>query len=165
MALAIQARPLAMVAGLVVVGVVLGLFFLEKGVTLEGQILKVRTLAVEEKNTIVVVDFRFVNPSDKNPFWVRSVEVILDDKSGKPVTGTTVAESDARRLFEYYPTLGQKFNDSLILRDKIAPGTTADRMIAASFDLPETDVQARQNLTLRITDVDGPVAEIREKAK
>jgi len=158
-------RPVALVAGLVVVGVILGLFFLEKGVTLQGEILKVRTLPLEGTNTVMVVDFRFVNPSKKSAFWVRSVEVILEDKNGNPITGTTVAEADARRLFQYYPILGQKFNDSLILRDKIPPGSTADRMIAASFDLSEADMQARKNLTLRITDVDGPVAEIHEKAK
>ena len=86
----------------------------------------------------------------------------IEDKDGKALEGQPVSELDARRLFEYYPQLGQKFNESLMMRDKIMGQQSMDRMIATRFEVPEATVESRKKLTIRIVDVDGPVAELRE---
>src|ERR1044071_4537361 len=104
-------------------------------VELKGSVLKVRTASLDENSSVAVIDFRFVNPSNV-PFVVRSVDVKMEGKDGNSVEGMPVSEVDAKRLFQYYPLLGQKYNDSLLMRDKIPARQAEDRMIAVRFDMP-----------------------------
>lgn len=139
------------------------MFYIQRGahIELKGSVLKVRTQAMDASSSVAVIDFRFVNPSNY-PFVVQEVNISLVDKDGKTVEGTTVSELDARRLFQYYPVLGQKYNDSLLMRDKIPGRASMDRMIVARFEIPEAAVQSRKDLKIKITDVDGPEAELVE---
>lgn len=139
------------------------IFYIQRGahMRLEGAVQKVRTLAIDENSSVAVVDFRLTNAADY-PWVVRSVEGSLTDAQGYSVQGTTIADADATRLFEYFPLLGQKFNDSLVARTKIAPHQTLDRMIALKFDIPEAQLQSRKQLRIRIEEVDGAVSEITE---
>jgi len=132
-------------------------------IELKGSILKVRTLASDPASTVVFADFRFVNPADY-PFVVRKVELFLEDGAGQTLEGMGVSDVDAKRLFEYYPTLGQKYNPSLIMNARIAPHASLDRMIAAQFRISEEKVQARKSLRIRVEDVDGAVSEMVETA-
>ncbi len=143
---------------LIAVAVIL---FLQRGahVELKGAILKVRTMGMNDDSSLAVVDFRFVNPSDY-PFVVRSVDVSATGADGQNYTSTAVPEVDAKRIFEYYPILGQKFNASLIPRDRIPARQSEDRMIVARFEVPVAKLDARTNLKIRIEDVDGPVSEL-----
>jgi len=86
----------------------------------------------------------------------------MESRDGKTVEGMNVAEVDARRVFSYYGSLGQKYNDTLVIKEKIAPKQTLDRMLAARFDLPESQINQRARLRLRVEDVDGVVSEISE---
>jgi len=150
--------------GLVVVALVLvWILYMQRGahMELEGSIQKVRTLALDENSTAVVIDFRLRNPSDY-PFVVRQTEVTLIDPSGKEQKGQDVAEVDAKLLFQYYPVLGQKYNDSLLAHTRINAGKSHDAMLAVRFEIPETLVQQRRSLKVRVEDVDGPVAELTE---
>jgi len=160
----IPVNPVALVVGLLVVAAgVGGVLYMQRGahIDLKGSVLKVRTQAMDEKSSVAIIDFRFVNPADY-PFVVKEVIVSIEDKDGKTWEGQPVSELDARRLFEYYPQLGQKFNESLMMRDKIMGRQSMDRMIATRFEVPEATVESRKKLTIRIVDVDGPVAELRE---
>jgi len=161
----IPVNPVALVGGLLVVAAGIGgVFYMQRGahVELKGGVLKVRTQAMDEKSSVAVIDFRFVNPSNY-PFVVKEVTVSIVDKDGKTLEGQPVSELDARRLFQYYPQLGQKYNDSLMMRDKIMGRQSMDRMIATRFEEPEATLEGRRKLTVRIVDVDGPVAELQEK--
>lgn len=133
-------------------------------IELKGSILKVRTLASDPESTVVFADFRFVNPADY-PFVVRKVELFLEDGAGQTLEGMGVSDVDAKRLFEYYPTLGQKYNPSLVMNARIAPHASLDRMIAAQFRISEEKVQARKSLRIRVEDVDGAVSEMVETTK
>ena len=151
--------------GLVVVLIGVGaVFYMQRGahVELKGSMLKIRMAAMDENSSIVVIDFRFANPADY-PFVVRTVEVTMDDKQGKQYLGQPVSETDAKRVFEFYPLLGQKYNDTLIMHDKIGPHVSQDRMIAARFECPVARLDARKSFRIRIEDVDGPVSELVEK--
>lgn len=156
------AVPFGVGLGVILLAVV-GVLWMQRGahVELKGSILKVRTLALDDNSSIAVVDFRFANPADY-PFVVKSCTVLVDDASGKPVEGASVPEIDLRRVFEYYPILGQKFNDTLVMKDKVAAHQSQDRMIAARFEVPVAAIDGRKKLTVRIEDVDGPVSEIVE---
>lgn len=129
---------------------------------LTGEILKVRTAALDENSSVAVVDFRFANPSD-GMFQVHNVSLLMEDQDGKMYDGIVSSELDAKRLFEGLPLLGQKFNDTLIMRDKVPARSTADRMVAVRYDAPESRLQARKRFVLRIREVDGTVSEISEK--
>jgi hypothetical protein len=157
--------PLAFGIGLAVVVVaVAGILFVQRGsrIRLEGSVLKVRTAPLDEKSSVAVIDFRFANPADYR-FVVRTVSVILEDKSGNEFTGAVISEADAKRLFEALPLLGEKYNESLLMRDTVPPQASQDRMIAARFEAPESTLEARRRFLVRIEDVDGPVAEISER--
>jgi hypothetical protein len=152
-------------AGIGVVAVaVTGVFFMQRGAHLEiqGTILKVRTLSADENSSVALIDFRCTNAADY-PWVVRSVEVSLTDAKGELLEGTTVSDADATRLFEYFPLMGQKFNDSLVARTRIPPRHTIDRMIAARFEISEKALRARRSLRIRVEDVDGAVSEIVER--
>jgi hypothetical protein len=144
--------------GLVLLGLAAsGVLWVNKDahVVLEGAIQKVRTLALDDSASFLVLDFRVTNPSGY-PFVVREVQVIVDG-----VEGSVVADSDARRLFDYYKAIGPKYNDSLKARDKVAAKQTVDRMVSARFEFPEAKLKDRKALTLRIEEVDGLVSELK----
>ena len=153
-----------LVGVVVVVAAAFGILYMQRGAHIEltGSILKIRTAPMDDNSAVAVIDFRFANPADY-AFVVRKVEVLLEDAQGNRYQSTVVSEVDARRLFQYYPLLGQKYNDSLLTRDKIAPRSTEDRMIAARFEMPEAKIEARKRFIVRIEDVDGPISEIAEK--
>jgi hypothetical protein len=148
----------------VVAAAVAWIFYLQRGAHMElkGSILKVRTLATDENSSVAIVDFRVTNVADY--VWlVRSVDVSVTDGQGRVEEGSTIADVDAARLFEYYPLLGQKYNSSLTPRTKIQPHETMDRMIGVRFEIPEGELEARKNLTIRVVEVDGGVSEIQER--
>jgi len=143
--------------------VVVWVLYMQRNAHIEpqGKILKVRTQAMDENSAVAVVDFRIVNTSDY-PIWVREVVVSLQGPDGNTYDGAVVSETDAKTLFRYYPLLGQKYNDSLIVRDRIHPHQTVDKMIAARFEMPQGQLDARKKLTVHIEDVDGPSGDLVE---
>jgi hypothetical protein len=125
---------------------------------LQGKILKVRTGALGEGNSIAVMDFRVENPSDK-PFVVRVVDIALEQRNGEMLDGVTVSKADLKQLFQYNRFLGDQYNDGLGLQDTIAPHTMVDRMVAARFEVSNDDLEKAKAVHLSIQDVDGPLWE------
>jgi hypothetical protein len=131
-------------------------------IDLPGKVLKVRTAPLDEASAVAVLDFRVSNPADY-PFVIRKVTVVMEDNAGNESEGQTVSEVDARQLFQVIPLLGQKFNDTLLMRDSIPPHNSWDRMVAARFEVPESTLEARKRLVVRIEEVDGKVFDLPEK--
>ena len=125
---------------------------------LQGQIMKVRTGALDERNSIAAMDFRVENPSDK-PFVVRVVEISLEKSNGEMLEGVTVSKPDLKQLFQYNRFLGNQYNDGLGLQDTIAPHTTVDRMVAAHFEVGNDVLEKAKAVHVSIQDVDGPLWE------
>ena len=151
--------------GIVVVAIaVAAIFYSHRGAHLDlpGKILKVRTAPLDEKSSAVVIDFRVTDPSDV-PFMVREVTVVLEDQSGKQIDGATSSAADTDRLMAGIPLLGEKYNPNLIVRDKVAPHSSLDRMVAARFEVSDSDLQKRKRFLLRVEEVDGVVVEYSEK--
>jgi hypothetical protein len=113
---------------------VTGVLYMQRGSRLElpGKVLKVRTAPLDENSSVAVIDFRVTNSSDV-PFMVRSVSVEMEDNQGKSYQGSVAADMDVKPLFEGVPLLGQKYNDTLLMRQSIPPHTSTDRMVAARF--------------------------------
>ena len=151
--------------GIAVIAIAVGaVVYMQRGarVGLTGSVLKVRTEALDENSSVAVIDFRFVNPSDY-PFVVRTVTVVLEENNGAQYNGQTISEVDAKRLFDGLPLLGSKYNETLVMGNKIPPKGSEDRMVAARFEAPVARLEARKRLLVRIEDVDGPVTELSEK--
>lgn len=151
--------------GLVCIAIAVGaIFYMQRGahVDVHGKFLKLRTAPLDDNNSLVVVDFRLENPSDYG-YKVRTVTVVLEDPSGNPTEGQTASDSSAKQAIEGIPTLGTKYNDSLIMNDTVPPKGKLDRMIAASFTMPEAKLQSRKRFVVKIEEVDGKISEISEK--
>lgn len=154
-----------LVAGLAVVAVAVTLTMVgtqSAHLVLTGNILKVRTLALSDKATVVILDFRVTNPSGV-PFKVRDVNLKLEPASGDAVDGATLSRSDVDAVFQYEKLVGAKYNDVLALQDTIPAGKTVDRMSAARFEVPERAVMSRKGIVLHLEDVDGPTSDLTEK--
>jgi hypothetical protein len=150
---------------LVAIGVAV-VFHVQRGahIELKGSVLKVRILPIDNTSAIAIIDFRFVNPADY-PFVVRRVNASMEDPAGRVIEGFVISETDATRLFQYYPVLGQKFNESLLIRTKVAPRQAMDRMIGVRFEMADKELEGRKRLAIRIEDVDGAVSEVVEEPK
>ena len=145
--------------GIVVVAIaVSGVVYMQRGahIELSGSILKVRTAPLDDNSSAVVLDFRVTNASDYT-FQVRTVTVILETPSGAQTEGFTASEMDAQRLMAGLPLLGDKYNPSLMVRERVPPRTTLDRMIAARFEMPDAQLHARKRFLIKIEEVDGVI--------
>jgi hypothetical protein len=137
--------------------------FMQRGarVGLTGKVLKVRTAPSGDNGAIVVLDFRYTNPSSY-VFMVRTVTVLVEEKDGKSYEGSTISEVDAKAMFVNLPLLGPKFNDTLLMGEKIPAHGSQDRMVAALFPAPESRLAGRKRFLIRIEEVDGQTTEISE---
>ncbi len=148
--------------GLAVVGIGLyALVYSTKGshVDLKGEILKVRVLALNDKASLVMLDFRATNPSDLR-FVIKTVQIIIDPPQGDPVEGAIISKADVDNVFKYQKLLGPKYNDVVSIKDTIKAHQTADRMAGARFELPEAEIDKRKAIRLRIEELDGVIVEI-----
>jgi hypothetical protein len=125
---------------------------------LNGKVLKVRTGALSDNDSIAVMDLRMENPSNL-AFVVRQVEVTLEKRDGSMVDGLVVAKGDLNQLFQYNRFLGDQYNDSLTIKDQITPHATVDRMLAVRFEVKNQDLEAAKALHVSIQDMDGPLFE------
>src|SRR5579872_1285812 len=125
---------------------------------LKGKILKIRTGALSDQDSIAVLDFRVENPSNV-PFVVRQVEVTLEKKDGSTAEGVNVAKGDLKQLFQYNRFLGDQYDDGLTIKDAVPPHQTVDRMVAARFDVTNKDLEVSKAIHLSIQDLDGPLFE------
>ena len=141
-----------------------GIFVMQRGdrIELPGKILKVRTAELDKDSSIAVIDFRITNPSDVQ-FEVRTVTVEMEDNQGKSYLGQSVSELDSKALFDGLPVLGQKFNTTLLMRERLGSHGSADRMIAARFPAPLVMIDGRKRFVVRIEEVDGKSFEYSER--
>ena len=164
-----------MVIGLAVIALLVGgIFYMQRGdrIDLPGKVLKVRTAVLDDgkgdrgethpATSVAVIDFRVTNPSDVI-FEVRTVTVRAQDASGKVVTGQISSDTDAAAMMKALPLLGEKFNKTLTVRERIGAHASQDRMAAVRFEMPLDQLDARKNLTVRIEEVDGKTFEYSER--
>ena len=133
-------------------------------VELSGEILKVRTHQIDPEHTIVLIDARIHNPSTQQ-FVVREVEVFVEEQDGKRTATDIFAETDIKRVVDYYKTLGTKDNPGLLRKDRINSGTSTDRTIAVSAPMTDERFNERKALRLIVHDVDRKQTELVETRK
>jgi len=151
---------------LLVAAAVFGILYSNKGshLVLKEKILKIRTGALSDQDSILVLDLRLENTSDV-PFVVRQVEVSIDKADGSTSQASIISKMDVHQVFQFNRFLGDQFNDTLSMKDKVAPHATIDRMVAARFDVPIKDLDSAKLMHLSIQDLDGPYFEISQSVK
>ena len=147
-------------------GLVFGVFSSTKGshLQLQGQVLKARTGALADTDSVAVLDFRLQNTSSL-PFVVRTMKLTLEKANGQNEDGSLISKTDLKKLFEYNRFLGSPYNDALIMRDQVPPHGQIDRMTAARFDIPQQQLESAKALRLWIQDIDGTEFETSYKMK
>ena len=158
-----MSKQLLMFFGIGLVAVGVAVFLTVTGnegshLRLQGKVLKVRTGALGEGNSIAVLDFRVENPSDV-PFVVGNVEASIEKKNGEMVDGVIAAKADLKQLFLYNRFLGDQYNEGLGMKDTIPPHTMVDRMVAAHFEVSNKELDSSKAVHLSLHDVDGPTWE------
>jgi len=128
---------------------------------LDGKIQKVRLWALDDNATAVIIDFRVANPTDFK-FMVRDVRVAVD-AGGKVNEVEPVADVDAKALFDGYPQVGEKYNDTMRMKTIVPSKGTQDYMVAVRVEQPIAMVEKRKDLRLRIEEVDGLTTELVEQ--
>jgi hypothetical protein len=154
-----------LLAGLAIVGIVVyGSLFANKSshLELDGDILKVRVMALGPAASLVVADFRVKNPSGL-PFVVKSVRVRLEPASGDALEAEPISKVNLENVFHYEKLIGPQYNAALTMHDTIPAHGTVDRMVGVRFEVPESAISSRKALRMRIEEVDGAAAEIGEK--
>ena len=107
-----------------------------------------------------IVDIEAVNPSDTQMMIGKRTMTVMDAK-GIRSQGKVISAPDLKGLFRYFPGLGGIDNEPLLNRVRIQPGESVFGMVAARFEIPKHELDLRQELILRLVDVDGSVSEIR----
>ncbi len=123
---------------------------------LEVRWLKVRILSTGPESSLAVFDLRIHNPA-RVLFQVEEVEAAVADAGGGQTDGLVASQPDLDRVLSYFPLAGPRYSPVLKFQERIAPGATADRTVAASFSVPADVLESRRNFLLRIQDADGQV--------
>lgn len=153
--------------GIAIAAIVAGLgLYVNRGshVGLEGAIVKVRLISTDENSCVAVLELRLSNPADIR-FLVRDVEIAVDGVKGQTLTVPSIPQIDLDRVLDYFKLAGPRYNPVLRMKENIPGKTDLDRTVAGSFAVPEAALAARSGFRVLIRDVDGPVTEIKEKAK
>jgi hypothetical protein len=148
---------------IIVIAMISGGLYLSRDshVELVGTIQKVRVGKLDGQRSVVVADFRVTNPS-AYPFQIKDLELDLTS-GGKVLAGRFIPETDTKNLFLGVPELGEKYNPSFRIRERVEKKSTVDRMLAFVVEAPLEWVEAREMLVLRMREVDGPVSELVEQ--
>ena len=133
-----------------------------KSAQLQGSITQVRTLAMDERSSVAIVDFDAANPSDV-VMMIGDRTLSIVNQKGIAYEGRTITAFDLKGLFEYFPALGAMKNEPLVKRVRVDAGDIISGMIAARFEIPKHELDARQELTLAIADIDGGVSTLKSQ--
>ena len=112
-----------------------------------GWISDVRTQALSDDLTLMVIDFGVLNDSDQQ-MVVGTIDPWITTTGGNNIHGTLFSGGDIAKTFAFYPKLGDQVNPSLLLRGTIDGHKTVNRMVAVEFDVPKRVVDSRRAMTL-----------------
>lgn len=127
---------------------------------LSGTITKVRTLGVEPKAAVAIVDFRATNNSEVL-FMSGERRVTVIGRHGIKYDGRISSAFDLSQLFKYFPALGAMTHEPYIKGIKLKPGQSIVGMLAARFEMSKTDLDMRREIILDLYDSDGSLTELK----
>jgi hypothetical protein len=136
-------------------------FYAQRGQQLAptGRISQVRTTALDDTSSALVVDFEVTNPSDREMI-VRFLRVGIHKADGSSPDDMAIAASDLPAMFRYHTELGSLDHQAMRERDHIPPHQTVTAVAAVRFDEPESALKSRKDVFVSIEDVTGPTLEL-----
>jgi hypothetical protein len=136
------------------------LFNADTAPRLDGEITQIRTLGMDQRSSVAIVNFDAVNGSD-NLLIIGRRDLVVVDQYGMERSGSTISVTDLEYLFKLYPALGGMGFEPLVDRVRVEPGEPLRGILAARFDIAKHELDQRQAIVFRIEDVDGKVSELR----
>jgi hypothetical protein len=127
-----------------------------------GFISNVRVQAIQDEETLMVIDFRLINDADVT-MTAAKIDPWITTHGGQDIHGTLFASADMPKTFQFYPALGPILHPPLLLRGAIDGHQSKDFMIGIEFDVPARVLEGRKSLTLHIEDPTGPFVELTSK--
>ncbi len=134
----------------------------DRALAVNGEILKVRTTEISPRNTFMSADFRIRNTSGID-FMLKDATLFVTLADGKEKEGETTSRDDIDKIIKYFPVAGPKFNQVLIVRDRVPANVSIDRMVGATFSLSDQELTARKSVRLHLTDLDGKEFDLFER--
>ena len=125
---------------------------------LHGEITSVRSLGVEKRAAVAIVDFRAANLSDVL-FVAGDRKVGVIDKHGEWHEGIISSSFDLKQLFKYFPALGVMSHEPYVEGIRLKPGQSVAGMLAARFAMSKTELDMHREVVLQIYDIDGSLTE------
>jgi hypothetical protein len=117
---------------------------------------------MDERSSVAIVDFEAENPSDV-VMMIGDRTLGIVNQQGIEYKGQTITSFDLKGLFEYFPALGVMKNEPLVKRVRVGASEKVGGMIAARFEIPKHELDARQELTLTIADIDGGISTLQSQ--
>ena len=119
---------------------------------LDGRITEVRTLEVEPSAAVLLVNFEVENVTNL-PFVAHERWLEIVDAKGDAHQGKTVNGIDMKSLFQYFAAeLGGMKDVPFVAMTTIEAGQTERGLLAARFEISKEQLDARQEIILRIVD-------------
>ena len=140
------------------------IFWANRGsqVRLEGDVVKSRVIPNEDGSTMVVLELRVRNPASV-AFLAREVRLKAAMPSGEEVDGLSITQNDLDQVLGYQKVNGPRFNPVLHGKERLNPGASTDRTVAAYFPRTPPEIEARKGFVVEVEDVDGAITRIEEK--
>jgi hypothetical protein len=157
--------PIFLGVGILIVGLGWYLFYAgtkDLALAVNGEVLKTRIAELSPSNTFVMTDFRIRNTSGVD-FMLKDAQMFITLASGREVEGNTVSRSDIDNILGAVRILGPKYNEVLIIRDRVKAHVSIDRMVAATFNRDEAEIAGRKALRLHLNEIDGKEFDLMEK--
>ncbi len=127
-----------------------------------GFISNVRVQAIQEEETLMVIDFRLINDADVQ-LTAAKIDPWITTHGGQDIHGTLFASADMPKTFQFYPSLGPILHPPLLLRGTLDGHQSKDFMVGIEFDVPARVIDSRKSITLHIEDPTGPFVELTSK--
>jgi len=127
-----------------------------------GWISDIRTQALADDLTLMIIDFGVLNDSDQQ-MVTGVIDPWITTPGGNNIHGTLYSGGDMAKTFAFYPKLGPQVNQPLLLRGAIDGHKTVNRMVAVEFDVPQRVVDSRRGITLHLEDITGAEVEMTGK--
>ncbi len=127
---------------------------------LQGKITAVRTLGMEQNSSVAILNFSAENISNYEvKIDYRLVEVI--DELGDLYEGRIISVFDIQQLFKYFPDLGGMLDEPLVSNKTLVPGESLSGLVAARFEIPKHQLDARRELVFQTMDLEGRKTRLR----
>ena len=127
---------------------------------LEGRITEVRTLGMDDRSSVAIINFEASNASNYEISVTRR-EMAVVDENGTLLEGRILSVFDIQQLFNYFPALGGMKDEPLLDEQFLAPGERVRGLSAARFEIPKHELDVRQEIIFRTLDVKNRRTEIR----